>query len=139
MSNPADFCLTSAGYPLQTGTWCAIMKLTDQTVKRIDEESTRRTLWPREGPHRLKKPPKSAAWKFTSERPMPTALERPSSVGRIFAPLQASEVPRPLKDSCGVEFGWYRGAYQWLRPFRVSERDGAFFFALPRKVRKEQH
>lgn len=52
------------------------MKLTDQTVKRIDEESTRRTLRPREGPHRLKKPPKSAAWKFTSERLMPTACKQ---------------------------------------------------------------
>ena len=76
MSNPADFCRTSAGYPLQTGAWCAMIKLTDQTVKRIDEESTRRTLWPREGPHRLKKPPKSAAWKFTSERLMPTACKQ---------------------------------------------------------------
>ena len=57
------------------------MKLTDQTVKRIDEESTRRTLWPREGSHRLKKPPKSAAWKFTSERLMPTACKQAQECG----------------------------------------------------------
>ena len=80
MSNPAAagpiFAFRRRVPPLQTGAGCAIMKLTDQTVKRIDEESTRRTLWPREGPHRLKKPPKSAAWKFTSERLMPTACKQ---------------------------------------------------------------
>ena len=98
-------------------------------------------------PHALAKRGASSAEKAPEKRGVEVhfraahanGLQTGSVVWDGFAPLQASEVPRPLKRSCGVEFGWYRGAYQWLRPFRVSERDGAFFFALPRKVRKEQH